>query len=332
MRAFLAASLLFTSLLSCSGELSLCKQKLTDTGSIQNGRICLPVTTDEELIFSETEPEASYKKADPFLGLYLRDSEKPTRFPFTLTAQENKALGALDALIALEGKLSRRQSGLNDFGAFDQPVSAPGILTDPCCSLEGIITPKGVIEKAYIRHFLFSAEVRYGDAGIRLSPTEVETTVNSTDPFMKTNPFKPGDRIKTHNGKRVASAAEVMATVLFAAPGEEHTFGIQRDAEPLSLKVVLDERHGGGFVSDTYLERRGLFFNTDLTLTKLSEEAKPLGLCPGDRLIRVNGKAVSSWRDVRRHIGAASQKAILLFEREGFHFFIHLDYGSVESS
>ena len=332
MRAFLAASLLFTSLLSCSGELNLCKQKLTDTGTIQNGRLSFPVSIDEELVFSATALEPPYKKADPFLGLYLRDSKTPFSFPFTVTARENNTLGAIDALVALEGKIDRRQVGLNSLGTFDQPVSAPGILSDPCCNLEGVITPAGVIDKAYIRHFLSCEQVRYGDAGIRLLQKGEELFVDSTDPFVTSNPFKPGDRIKTHNAKHARSAAGVMATILFAAPGEEQTCEVQREGKTVSLKVVLGERLGGGLVSDTYLERQGLFFETDLTLKKLSQEAKHFGLCPGDRLIRVNGNAVSSWRDVRQRIGAASEKAILLFEREGFHFFIHLPYDTVKRS
>ena len=100
---------------------------------------------------------------------------------------------------------------------------------------------------------------------------------------------------------------------------------IKRDSKYLNFKVKTKKRYGGGYVSDTFLEQKGIYFSQNLTILKIANEFEGYGLKVGDRLIQVNGKKVSDTTDIRKHISSFKHFAILLFEREHFQFFIKIN-------
>lgn len=327
MRAFIAAVIFAISLFAaCPDDFTLCREKFIDNATVENGVLSLPVSSDRNLVYSALHLETKSTKKDPLLGLYLVESPKPNPYIYAISSKNPAAIAAIESHLVLQGKISRTQSGVNSLALFDQPLVAPGVLSGPCCDLEGIITPRGIIEKAYIRHFLQTKETAYGDAGIRVVQSADGVAVASSDPFMPDNPFKAGDIIEQCNGKSVSSAAAVMQTILFAAPGETYDFTLRRNGKTHLVKVILGRRYGGGLISDTYLERSGFYFDADLTLTMASGSAAYAGLLRGDRLIQINGKPVSSWENIRDNVRGEDEKVSLLFERDGFQFFIHLPY------
>ena len=52
--------------------------------------------------------------------------------------------------------------------------------------------------------------------------------------------------------------------ILFSLPGSEHKVTVRRDGKELVLDVRIAERLGGGLLSDTFLERLGLYLDRQL--------------------------------------------------------------------
>ena len=137
--------------------------------------------------------------------------------------------------------------------------------------------------------------------------------------------FEKGDVILSLNGKKAGDAASFMRKILFSKLGTQHRIKVQRNGKVLSLKVLTQLRYGGGFVSDTYLESRGIYFDETLTIIKIKDSFKNYGLLVGDRLIGVNGKRVSSSVALQEHISNYKDFSLLLLERENFQFFVKIN-------
>jgi S1-C subfamily serine protease len=146
----------------------------------------------------------------------------------------------------------------------------------------------------------------------------------AVDPFSKKNPFKKGDKILQYDGKKITDASVLMQKVLFAPLSSYHTLKIQRAKRRFLVHVKTAKRYGGGFVSDTFLESQGLYFDSKLRLTKITGSFKNYGLLVGDRLIQVNGIKVKTQEELRNYIENFTDYSSLLFERNGFEFFVKI--------
>ncbi len=329
MRALLPALLLLLSpvLFACSNDFSLCKQKFSDAGVASETGLSIPIDGQKRLVVSDTPPAGKIVAADPFLGLYVVADGKPFAFPFSLHGPSGSRVAALDGYMALPGKIRESQQGLNVLGRFEHPLADPALLCDSCCVLKGVATPRGIVERSYIKH-LMQAEgnVRYGDAGMRLENDRPGAVVESVDPFFGGAPWRVGDRILAVDGTEVKSGAEVMRSILLSAPGAAHTFTVQRQGSRQKLAVTLQERFGGGLRSDTYLERFGFRFDASLRVTSLTPEAAAGGVAAGDLLVQVDGADVTCDDEVRTAVGMREDAVSLLFERDGFQFFMTLPF------
>jgi hypothetical protein len=325
--ALLATLLLPTLLLACSGDFILCKQKFNDARVAQDGALVIPVNDSELLIYTPDTPEIKIERSNPFLGLYIVKAVKPFSYPFTLNDAKPLKTIAIDGIIALPGKVAEKQHGLNRLGRFEHPLADPAIMTDACCALEGIITQEGIVEKAFIRHFLDSeGNISYGDAGFRLSEEGKRATVESMNPFMPDNPFQEGDQIVAYDGESVISSAWLMQKILLSTPGSPHTITYVRQGKKQTSDIVLQERLGGGLLSDTYLEYAGIFLDREMNVTSLGESGSLLGLAVGDKLLQVNTDMVAFDDEVRMACAKQEEKISLLFERNGFQFFVHIPF------
>jgi hypothetical protein len=325
--ALLAVLLLPTLIYACSGDFLLCKQKFNDARVAQNGTLVIPVSGSQLLIHTPKVPKAEIERANAFFGLYIVKATEPFAYPFVLNSATPLKTIAIDGVIALPGKVIEAQNGLNRLGRFEHPLADPAIITDACCLLEGIITKEGVIEKAYIRHFLESeGKVAYGDAGFRLQEGEKRAIVESIDPFIPDNPFRQGDQIIAYDGEHVGTSAWLMQKILLSTPGSPHTIGYMRRGKKYTTDIVLQQRLGGGMLSDTYLEHHGIFFDREMSVTSLGEEGTALGIALGDKLLQVNTDMVAFDDEVRNAASKQEEKVSLLFERDGFQFFVHIPF------
>lgn len=329
LRLFLALNLLFLTLHACKGGYDSCKEKLIDSNAIINESIELPIPKQQKLIFTKqlSKQQKNYKilKHDPFLSLYLIEDKNPFKYPFMINMNQPLGCAAVDKNSVYEGKVLQRQIGLNKFGVFNETLKGAMVLTNSCCALEGLVTKRGVIEKEYLQRFINSPQNSYADLGIRVKDVNSSVVVKSIDPFMKNNPFKKGDCIISLDAHKVNSSAEFMRDVLFAKVGSSHSVSIKRDAQRIKLNVKTQKRYGGGYLSDTFLEQKGLWFSEELEVIKIEKPQNSYGLKLGDKLLQVNDVIVQNQQDVMESISEFDESIYLLFERDDFQFFIHVN-------
>ena len=322
LRLFVAFTLLFLNLYACRGGYKSCKQKINDANAITNNTANIPVTKHTRVIFSQTPPQAKILKHDPYLSLYLIADKKGFRYPFKTGHMPVLGTASVDKHRAIEGKIIKHQVGLNQFATFSEAVSFPSLLLTSCCSLEGIITPRGIIEKAYIDRFVKIKNVSYSDIGIRVKDDKKLVLVKAINPFLDGNDFQVDDCILRFDGKKVKSASTLMQWILFSKIGSSHTVKIKRGAKLLTLKMKSSKRNGGGYLSDTFLEFLGVSFDKHLRIIKIEEKAKKYQLKLGDRLIQVNQKNITTQNEILKIISQSKDSSHLLFERHHFQFFV----------
>lgn len=313
----------FLTLFACKGAEQICHKKLLDAQVIQDKSLSIPLKNNKRLLYSTRTPKEKILKHDPFLELYLIVDSSRFAYPYEIVNTLKLPLYHVGAHKASATEIVQKQLGLNFLARLNRENQLNAIITNSCCSLEAIVTERGVIEKEYIKRFLLSSVVEYGDIGVRLSSHEREATVVAVDPFFMNNPFKQGDKILALNGKKLTPAA-FMREILFSRLGAKHSISLKRDGALLDVSVIVDKRHGGGALSDTLLESQGIFFDANLKIIAVSADAQALGLRKGDKLLQVNTKRVKTQEQVRSHISNFDEHVSLLFERENFEFFVNI--------
>jgi len=324
LRLFLLLHFLFFTLDACDSDFSSCVLKVKDSHSIQNTTLSLPLKNNQRLIYSTKKPDGKILKYDKFFSLYLVEDTHPFAYPFSINTQRLGATAVVNEKCAKKGFIKQHQIGLTQLGIYSQKLSTPAILSDACCNVEGLVTPKGVIEKPYIRHFITTKEKNYGDLGLRVVDTKGCVRVSAVDPFFHNNPFKKGDCIVAFDKKKVKFASQLMQYILFSKINTQHKLKVRRAKTYKTFTVTTDKRYGGGMVSDTFLEREGLYFNKQLQLVSLSKKFQNYGLEIGDKLIQVNGVKVKTQKELREYLQEKKRYNSLLFERNKFQFFVHL--------
>ncbi|MEA1955410.1 MAG: PDZ domain-containing protein [Campylobacterota bacterium] len=325
LRLFILISILFLEIFACKGGYDSCKSKLIDSNSFKQNILQIPVTEYKRLVYSKTKPKEKILKQDPFLHLYLVQTDKYFKFPFKINNFLSFGFASVTTKKAIEGKIINHQIGLNHFALFSEKVSHPSLLTNSCCALEGIVTDRGIIEKEYIERFLNTKDTRYSDIGIRLYNNKNQVMIKRINPFIKNNPFKNDDIILSFDGKKVKDSASLMRKILFSKIGSKHTVKLKRGSKILSFKTTSYKRIGGGYKCDTFLESRGLFIDDDLRLLKIEKDFAKYGLKIGDKILKVNGKAISNIDDLGVYLSGFKKNASILFERDGFQFFINMN-------
>jgi len=323
-RLFALCNLLVLNLLACKGGYTSCVQKIIDSDTIKNHKLSIPVKNSKRLIYSSVKPRQKVLKSDPFLGLYLIEDKSKFAYDFDVNMRLQLGYAVVTKSGAVEGRIVHNQVGLNSLASFSEKYKVPALLTSSCCALEGIVTSKGIIQKEYVYRFLSNQRSEYSDIGIRVKNKSGEVVVVARDPYMVNNPFKKGDKILSYDGKKVNAASVFMRELLFSKVGSKHKLKIQRDKEILEFSVVTFRRYGGGHLSDTFLESKGLYFDDKLGIVKLSQEFKVYGLHVGDRLISVNGVLVKTQEQLRKYIEDFNDYSSLLFERNDFQFFVNI--------
>ena len=325
LRLFVLVQLFLLSLYACDGTFSSCIHKIKDSQSIYKNRPAVVVKNHQRIVYSRQIPNAAIVKYDPFLSLYLIKDRTNFRYPFTFDNKLQLHTAIVNAHEAKAGKFIKKQIGLDSFGKYSASLSKAALILNSCCSLEGIVTSNGIIKKAYLKHFLNAKKVVYGDIGIRVKENKNGSVlVTASDPFIKNNPFKKGDYITLYDGKKIGNAAELMRKILFSDIGSKHSVTIKRDTKFITFKVKTHKRYGGGYLSDTFLEQKGIYFDKTLHITRLNGSFKNYGLKVGDRLIEVNAVAVNNQEQLRLYIEKYKDYSSLLFERNKFQFFVNI--------
>ncbi len=316
---FLLPLLLFSAPL----DFKSCQLKY-QVSSIQTDQTQAFAVDDEyALFYSKEAPSVKIIKRDPFLGLNLVKSPKPFKHIFKFYNNQPKKLAAVLPKELQEGKLVHEQIGLNQLAQFSKPTKVNALISGTCCGVLGIATENGVIDKAFIRHFLKSKEVVYSDIGIRLGDKD-GIRVIEVNPFFADSPFLLDDIILTMDGEKAYSAAQISQKILFSKPQSKHHFLISRENKKFKIEATLKRRLSGGLIPDSFFDLFGLELDENLTV---KEDNAKYEIKKGDKLLFIMGKEVNSLADIRRVLSQEksneTKMVLLLFKRNGFDFFIH---------
>jgi len=325
LRLFVALNLLLLNLYACKGGYDSCKNKINDSNSISKNILQIPIKNNQRIIFSRTTPNETILKHDPFLSLYLVEDKKGFKHPFNINYRLTLGTAVVNKTEAVEGKILKHQVGLNSFAMFGECITVPSLLLTSCCSLEGIATPEGVIEKEYIDRFIKIKKVSYSDIGIRVVDEKKLVIINEVNPFIKGNPFKVNDCVLEINGKKVKNASALMRDILFSKIGSTHKIKVKRDSKILTLSMKSQKRYGGGYLTDIFLKFLGISFDKSLTIVNIEEKAKKYNLKLGDKLLKMNHKNITTEAEILKTISKSKESTNLLFQRDDFQFFVKIN-------
>ena len=312
MKSLLILFFILTSLFGDVNDYYLCKKKFQDS-SFNN---TFSVLLENNLRVSTKKLPLKLIRYDKFLSLYLYEDSVKFKYPFKLNPNFNKPLAFVNFTDIYEVKRLKKQIGLDSFAKFSKKVNSDSVVVTSCCFLDALATKNGVIELPYIKHFIYKGG-DYFDIGIRVDSFAKVTQV---DPFFKNNRFKLLDKILKVSSYKVEDGASLMQKILFNQNSYKVT--LKRDNKIKTFIVTPAKRYGGGYISDTFLERFGLFFSKDLVLIKNIDNR--FGLLKGDKLLKVNGFSVKNYKDVRDALSYTKDGANLLFLRDGFEFFVKI--------
>ena len=156
--------------------------------------------------------------------------------------------------------------------------------------------------------------------------------------------LKPGDIVRKVDGKPVVSAGDLPAALGMRSPGDRVTLEVWRDGKPLTVTAHLGD--AGERVAKAEAATEPAHGNVGLALRPLqpgeaaetgaaqglvvaevSGPAAMAGIRPGDLLLAVNGKPVSSVEEVRKLVAKSGRSAALLIQRGDDRIFVPVTIG-----
>ncbi|MGF6273799.1 serine protease Do [Massilia sp. UYP11] len=160
--------------------------------------------------------------------------------------------------------------------------------------------------------------------------------------------LKPGDVIRSANGKTIVSSGDLPALMTLSKPGDKMALDVWRDGKLVRVDTTLGDaaarpRRGQqqelAEVTDNSAklglslrplessERRRSGIANGLVIEDASGAAMIAGVEPGDVLISVNGRPVNTVEQVRDMVSKASKSVALLIQRGGDKIFIPVRIG-----
>jgi serine protease Do len=159
--------------------------------------------------------------------------------------------------------------------------------------------------------------------------------------------LKSGDVIRKVNGQPIISGGDLSAIVSVARPGDKVQLDVWRDGHAVQLNATLANANdkpepgsGDNLASADKgaklglalraldpLERRQSGIMSGLLVEDAGGPAQVAGVQPGDVLLSVNGKPVTSVEQVREVVGKSSKSVALLIQRGDDKIFIPVRIG-----
>jgi serine protease Do len=159
--------------------------------------------------------------------------------------------------------------------------------------------------------------------------------------------IKSGDVIRKVNGQPIIGAGDLSGIVSVSKPGDKIGLDVWRDGKIVHLDATLGSandkperfdrdtlaRNDGGAKLGLALrpldpmERRQVGVASGLVIEDAGGAAEAAGVQPGDLLLAVNGKPVSSVAQVREVVGKSSKSVALLIQRGDEKIFIPVRIG-----
>ncbi len=283
--------------------------------------------------YSQTKPKVPFIKFDPFLNLYLFKSKKslnPVKLKETKALKLGEWIAGMDDTSLYAGNFAKSGDVLDSFYLQNAKLDENSIIVCLCCEVYGIgIGAGSFIGSEYIKRFISAKEIYYGDIGVRFEKHANNFVVKSKDPFYVNQLLNVGDKILKINGKRVTTLKQLNQTILFSKPKSIIKLDILRDKNILKRSLVVRSRMGGGYLSDSFLEKKGIFLDKDMKIKNITPNsfAQKSGLHVGDRLIQIDHKKIQSEDNIKEYLSnIKSKEAHLLFDRNDFQFFVKIGF------
>lgn len=249
------------------------------------------------LAYSKT-PLSSSKiiKRDIFLGLYLFSGSTPLSYRIKpIDSYANSlSLAGVSASEAVNGVVVSDGRGIFDLAKFSKPLPKDSVISNICFQVYGFYAYDNYfVPKPLIDRFLSSKGGIYGDIGVRIiessqdtqnlaqknpaNPKSTQATksspksiiVEQIDIFFPNNPFLPRDKIVSINGESIKSSVDFEWKVANLTPNSTSKVAIVRNGKPQTLEVKVLHRQGGGLLSDTFLERFGVWLDSNLVIRSM---------------------------------------------------------------
>ncbi len=289
------------------------------------------ITKHLAVAYSKTKPKVSFVKFDPFLNLYLFYSKKtlkPVRLKSTHSLKLGEWIAGMDDTSLYAGNFAKSGDLLDSFYLQNAKLEANSIISCLCCEVYGLGIGKGsFIGSEYIKRFMSSKNIYYGDIGVRFEKEAKDFIVKSRDPFYPNQLLHVNDKILKINRKKVTSLKQLNQTVLFSKPKSIVNIELLRGKHKLKRSLVVRSRMGGGYVSDSFLEKKGIFFDKELKIIRIKKKsfADMSGLKIGDKLIQIDFNMIKNQNDIKTYFSnTKSKEAQLLFDRDNFQFFVKI--------
>jgi len=159
--------------------------------------------------------------------------------------------------------------------------------------------------------------------------------------------LKSGDVVRKVNGQAIIASADLPGTLAVAKPGDKVALDVWRDGKIVRLNAVLANANDKPAVEEREemaasdkgaklglvlrplepIERRRSGIGSGLVIEDARGAAAIAGVAPGDVLLSVNGKPVSSVEQVRDMVGKSSKSVALLIQRGDDRIFIPVRIG-----
>ncbi|MGJ7913937.1 DegQ family serine endoprotease [Massilia sp. LXY-6] len=159
--------------------------------------------------------------------------------------------------------------------------------------------------------------------------------------------IKSGDVIRRVNGQPIVGSGDLPAMLAVAKPGDRVSMDVWREGKTIQLNATLANANDKGDpVNRDSLasadkgaklglalrpldpqERRQAGLPAGLVIEDAGGPAQAAGVQPGDVLLSINGKAVSSVEQVRDMVGKSSKSVALLIQRGDDKIFIPVRIG-----
>lgn len=157
--------------------------------------------------------------------------------------------------------------------------------------------------------------------------------------------LKAGDVIRKMNGQKIVASGDLPAMVGLAMPGDKVSLEVWRQGKTLTLEGKLgnaSERNVAAVQNDEAaaklrlglslrqldpLERRESGLASGLLIEDAGGAAASAGVQPGDVLLSVNGRPVTSVNDVRDLVAKSTKSVALLIQRGEDRIFIPVRLG-----
>lgn len=279
--------------------------------------------------YQTEKPDHKYVKYDPFLGLYLFYSKKelqPIKLKDTSKLSLGEWLASIGANSLYIGNFAQRGSGIDLLYTQSSKVEPNSMITCLCYQVYGIGVGNGkFIPSRLITRFIKSENVYYGSIGARFEKIGEEIYVTFVNPFYLGNRLKVGDIVRKIDGKKLETMDDLERYILFSPENKTILVEFTRKGIFKKEKFTIHARTGGGELSDTFLESKGMYFDKDLNIKMLEENgfAAKYGLKVGDKLLQVDRRSVRNQDDVKRYLSKLKKKDVyLLFDRKDFQFFV----------